>query len=249
MATAVYRNVDMTAVLLRDLPMKIAEVHRETAAEYTERAGYKTNDYSVFAFRKYQRPRKYAMIEGIPDKQLYLPASIGITTAGGTNYAVEIATEFVAAFFRRAPFITGNYHNSLRITLNGKMRALSSLQKIQAMNPLRSGEIVEIWSTAEYASTLEAPNYNADGIFLEIAKVLLAKWGANAAIKFTYRSGKKFGLGFKYMTPVIMISARGEFASSLRTRRGYQIRKRQREARKAERMRKAGERQRSRGRS
>ncbi len=226
----------MTAVLLRDLPMKIAEVHRETAMEYTSREGFKSN-YSVFAFRKYQQPRKYPTIDAIPNQQLYLPASIGITTAGGTNYAVEIATEFVAAFWRRAPVKTGSYHNSLRITLNGKMRALSSLQKIQAMNPLKSGEIVEIWSAAEYASTLEAPNYNVNGIFLEVANSLLAKWGARAAIRFTYRSGKKLGLGFKYMTPVIMISARGEFASNLKTRRGYQMRKRQRNARKAERER------------
>ncbi len=229
----------MTEVLLRDLPMKIAEIHRETAAEYTAREGFESN-YSVFAFRRYQKATKYPTIESIPDKQLYLPASIGITTAGGKNYAVEIATEFTAAFFRRAPVITGSYRNSLRFTLNGKIRSLSSLQKIQSFSPLRSGEIIEIWSAVEYASTLEAPNYNVNGIFLEIASSLLAKWGQKASIRFTYRSGKKQLMAFKYMTPVIMISARGEFASSLKTRRGYQMRKRKRAARRAEKERKAG---------
>lgn len=232
MTNVIYRNVDMRELLLKDLPVKIAEIHKETAKEYTQLEGF-TGDYSVFAFRRNQKPRKYESIDSIPVRAVMMPAYIAIQTAGGTNPAVEIATEFVAAFMRMAPFKSGDYRNSLRIMLNGRYRALSSLQRIQASNPLKPAEIVEIVSAVEYASALEAPNYNPDGIFLAITKTLISRWGGQAAIRFSYRSGKKVGLGFKYMTPVIMISSKGEFATTIITGRGRNARRRERNARKA----------------
>lgn len=238
MVTRVYRNADVSKVFATQIPGQIVSIHKQTAKEFTAARGFRDN-FSVFAFRKYQKPRKYESIDSIPDRALYMPASIGITTLGGVNKAVEIATEFVHMFYRMAPVNSGNYRESLRLTLNGRMRALNSLRKIQEVNPLKQGEIVEIWSAVEYASTLEAPNYNVDGIFLKITRQLLSKWGSEAAIRFTYRSGQKMGLAFKYMTPVVMIGTRGEFASSITTRRGYQMRKRKRALAKVNKSRKA----------
>ena len=238
MVNRILRNVDMADLLIRELPVRIAAIHKETAKEFTATRGPK-GDYSVFAFRKYQKPRKYESIDAIPVSALVLPASIGITGRTGENFAVEIATEFVRLFFQMAPVRTQTYKNSIRLTLNGRMRALSSLRKIQQSNPLKQGEIIEVFSAVEYASTLEAPNYNVEGIFLKITKQLLASWGDKAAIRFTYRSGQKLGMAFKYMTPVVMIGARGEFASSVTTRRGYQLRRRNRQLKKANKSRKA----------
>ncbi len=234
MTTVVYRNVDMTALLIRDLPAKIAAIHKETAKEFTAVEGFR-GDLSVFAFRRNQKPRKYESIDSIPNSLLTIPSSIAIQSAGGENHAVEIATEFVEAFMRMAGGFarTGSYRDSLRLMLNGRYRALSSLQRIQASNPLKPAEIIEIVSAVEYASTLEAPNYNPDGIFLAITKTLIGRWGGKAAIRFSYRSGRKVGLGFKYMTPVIMISSKGEFATTIVTGRGQNARRRERNARKA----------------
>lgn len=242
MVNRILRNVDMSDLLVKELPVRIAAIHKEAAKEFTASRGPK-GDYSVFAFRKYQKPRKYESIDAIPASAILLPASIGITGKTGENFAVEIATEFVRLFFQMAPFRTNTYKNSIRLSLNGRIRALSSLRKIQTSNPLKSGEIVEVFSAVEYASTLEAPNYNVEGIFLKITKMLLSTWGSKAAIRFTYRSGVKLGLGFKYMTPVVMIGARGEFASSITTRRGYQLRRRNRQLKKMNKSRKeAGQR-------
>lgn len=230
MATRVLRNVDVSKVFAAQIPQQISQVHKDAAKEFTAKRG--VQNYSVFAFRRYQKPRKYASIDAIPLTAIPMPSSIGITTLGGRNLAVLVAREFVRMFMQMTPPQprSGNYRNSLRLTLNGKMRALSTMLKIQETNPLKPGEIVEIWSAVEYASTLEAPNYNADGVFLKITKRLLQRYGQSCAIRFTYRSGQKLGLAFKYMTPVVMIGARGEFPSSIVTRRGYQLRRRKREA-------------------
>lgn len=228
MATQVFRNVDISKLMLAQLPKQIAEIHKETAKEFVAINGMR--DFSVFAFRKFQRARKYSTIDAIPDSAIPMPSSIGIVTGASRNLAAFVAREFVRLFLQMAPTRTNTYKNSLRLTLNGKMRALSTIMKIQEFNPLKSGEIIEVWSAVEYASTLEAPNYNVDGIFLKITRILLSRYGQSCAIRFTYRSGLKLGLAFKYMTPVVMIGARGEFASSVVTRRGYQIRRRKREA-------------------
>lgn len=233
MTTVIYRNVDMAELLIRELPGKIAAIHKETAAEFTAREGFR-GDFAVFAFRRNQKPRKYDSIEAIPPGVLTIPSSIAIQSAGGENHAVEIATEFVEMFMRSGPTPkTGAYRTSLRLMLNGRYRALSSLQRIQESNPLKPSEIIEIVSAVDYASTLEAPNYNPEGIFLAITKTLIGRWSGKAAIRFSYRSGRKVGLGFKYMTPVIMISSKGEFATTIVTGRGRNARRRERNARKA----------------
>lgn len=239
MATRVLRNVDVSKVFAAQIPQQISQVHKDAAKEFTAARGFQ--NYSVFAFRKYQKPRKYASIDVIPLTAIPMPSTIGITTLGGRNLAVLVAREFVRMFLQMSTPQprTGNYRNSLRLTLNGKMRALSTMLKIQETNPLKPGEIVEIWSAVEYASTLEAPNYNLEGIFLKITKRLLQRYGQSCAIRFTYRSGQKLGLAFKYMTPVVMIGARGEFASSITTRRGYQMRRRKRALAKANKSRRA----------
>lgn len=235
MTTRVFRNADISQVVLSQLPMQIAKIQKDTAKEYTALRGFRDGSYSVFAFKRFQKPRKFSSIDAIPDNALPMPSSIGITTTAGRNLAAFVAREFVRMFLQMtAPRAkTGNYRNSLRLTLNGKIRALSTIMKIQESNPLKAGEIIEVWSAAEYASTLEAPNYNPDGIFLKITRVLLQRYGQSCAIRFTYRSGMKMGLAFKYSTPVVMIGARGEFASSVTTRRGYQIRRRKRAADRA----------------
>lgn len=219
----------MTKVFLGDLPIKIASIHKETAREYTAAQGYRDGSYGVFSWRRNQRPKTYKTIDEIPATRLYMPAYIAIDRKEGDNIAIDIAVDAVGMLLRMAPVRTGAYRESVRVSLNDRIRALSTLRKIQAANPLTKSEIVEVWSAVEYASTLEAPNYNEDGIYLKVTRMLIAKWGSQAAIKFAYRSGRRLSQGFKYMTPVIVIGARGAFASSTQTRRGYQMRKRKRQ--------------------
>lgn len=233
MATTVYRNADLRGIVAKDLPLKMATIHKEVAKEFAIKEGY-TRDVSVFAFRGSSRPRKFETIDAIPHNVLITPATIGIVSKHGENYAVEIATEFLQLFNRMAPVRGGAYKDSIRFLLNGRMRALSTMQKIQESNPLRQQEVVTVFSAVEYASTLEAPNYNADGIFLKIANILIPKWGGKAAIKFAYASGMRLSQGFKYATPMLVISGRGSFATSTATKRGQSMRRRKRVAKKAE---------------
>jgi hypothetical protein len=234
MNTTVYRNVDLSQLVLTQLPKQIARIHKDTANEFIAARGLRDGSYSVFAFKKFQKPKKYGSVDAIPDEAIPMPSSIGITTNSGRNLAAFVAREFVRLFLQMAPRKSDTYRNGLRLTLNGRLRALSTIMKIQEFNPLKPGEIIEVWSAVEYASTLEAPNYNVDGIFLKITRILLARYSQSCAIRFTYRSGGKMGLAFKYATPVVMIGARGEFASSTTTRRGYQMRRRKREAARAQ---------------
>ena len=235
MVTQVYRNADISKIVLTQLPKQIAQIHKDTAKEYTALRGFRDGSFSVFAFKKYQdrKPKKFESIDAIPESAIPMPSTIGIVTQGGRNLAAYVAREFVRLFLQMAPVKTQAYRNSLRLTLNGRIRALSTIMKFQEFNPLKPGEIIEVYSAVEYASTLEAPNYNIDGIFLKITKLLLARYGNSCAIRFTYRSGQKMGLAFKYATPVVMIGARGEFASSITTRRGYQMRRREKIAKRA----------------
>ena len=237
MATTTYRNVvDLSGILSRELPVKIAQIHKATAKQYAAQEGF-TDKAEVFAVRARNRPMKYSSIDAIPDKALLMPATIGLVSKTGENFAVEIATEFAAMFMRlSAPKPrTGAYRDSLRFLLNDRMRAISTMQKIQEFNPLSDKEIVTIFSAVPYASTLEAPNYNVDGVFLKIVNALIQKWGAKASIRFAYTSGMKVSQGFRYATPIVLISGRGTFATTTVTRRGYQMRKRKRAAAKIKR--------------
>lgn len=229
MVTTIVRNVDLKGFMLKDLPFKIAQLHKEVATEFQIKDGFKNNT-SIFAHSGTRKPRKYESVGGIPDAAVLMPATIGFLAMHGENIAVEVATEFLNLFIRLAPKRTGAYYKSLTFALNNKIRAISSLQKIQKTNPLKSREVVAIYSSVEYASTLEAPNYNVDGIFFKITKMLIAKYGSKASIKFTYISGKKKVLGFKYMTPMVLISGAGVFPNSVTTQRGFQLKRRKRKA-------------------